>query len=353
MKIILIATLCLSFFIPLAALPLKETWPSQSQLDSVCSSWGLGEDLTLIRKVANFVYSGTFEDREVFVRLTSGQLRHPSAVEAELHWMNDLREKGAPVVALVPNSSGELFEVIYGENSVYTVAVVEKAEGSPLDDYSSESMRAWGQSMGLLHRLSQEYKPPESIQLRPSWKYNLFHQDLEYNLDPDAPWVYEVFQAITSWAENLSKDQGDYGLIHADLHSGNFFINEGELSIFDFDDCCYHWYSYDVAVAISSILRQSSPTVVPENYSEILASFLEGYEREYPLHPSIVEHLDIWLLYRVALLCITQDAFEEATVLDKESEASLEEWKKWCEAYILAHMDSVLSQLYEKKHGIG
>lgn len=55
----------------------------------------------------------------------------------------------------------------------------------------------------------------------------------------------------------LSKYEKHYpnkmGLIHADLHFGNFFLRNGEISPIDFDDCGYGFHMYDLAVTITSL----------------------------------------------------------------------------------------------------
>lgn len=43
------------------------------------------------------------------------------------------------------------------------------------------------------------------------------------------------------------------GLIHADLHFGNFLINKGELGAIDFDDCGFGFHAYDLAVPLTHI----------------------------------------------------------------------------------------------------
>ena len=42
-----------------------------------------------------------------------------------------------------------------------------------------------------------------------------------------------------------------YGLIHNDFNDGNFTVDydNGDITVFDFDDCCYFWFMYDLACA--------------------------------------------------------------------------------------------------------
>ena len=45
-----------------------------------------------------------------------------------------------------------------------------------------------------------------------------------------------------------------YGLIHNDFNDGNFTVDydNGDITVFDFDDCCYFWFIYDLACAWES-----------------------------------------------------------------------------------------------------
>jgi Ser/Thr protein kinase RdoA (MazF antagonist) len=48
---------------------------------------------------------------------------------------------------------------------------------------------------------------------------------------------------------------GEVGMIHADLGPQNFrYHPEIGVTAFDFDNCCRHWFLYDIAVALS-VLR--------------------------------------------------------------------------------------------------
>lgn len=49
----------------------------------------------------------------------------------------------------------------------------------------------------------------------------------------------------------LPKDADSYGLIHNDFNDGNFTVDydNDNITAFDFDDCCYFWFMYDIACA--------------------------------------------------------------------------------------------------------
>ena len=43
-----------------------------------------------------------------------------------------------------------------------------------------------------------------------------------------------------------------YGVIHTDLHSGNFMLEpeSGRITLLDFDDCAHGWYAMDIAMCL-------------------------------------------------------------------------------------------------------
>ena len=73
--------------------------------------------------------------------------------------------------------------------------------------------------------------------------------------------------------------------MHQDAHGGNFFVDEaGNITLFDFDDCVYGHFIYDIAMvlfyAVMSDFEQRTP--------EFCVPFFRGYRSENHLDP-------IWL----------------------------------------------------------
>lgn len=49
----------------------------------------------------------------------------------------------------------------------------------------------------------------------------------------------------------ISKDNENFGVIHGDLNVSNYYVREdGELSVFDWDQTQRAWYLYDLAQCI-------------------------------------------------------------------------------------------------------
>ena len=72
-----------------------------------------------------------------------------------------------------------------------------------------------------------------------------------------------------------------YGLIHSDAHAGNYVNDGGILTFFDFDDCLYTWYGYDVATILLCVAIQpwveDTQEAMASAVGEFLPVFMEGY----------------------------------------------------------------------------
>lgn len=66
--------------------------------------------------------------------------------------------------------------------------------------------------------------------------------------------------------DTLQPDREVWGVIHADLHDGNYLFHDNELRPIDFARCGFGYYLYDIA----SALQYLPPT--------LRAYFFEGYE---------------------------------------------------------------------------
>jgi Ser/Thr protein kinase RdoA (MazF antagonist) len=86
-----------------------------------------------------------------------------------------------------------------------------------------------------------------------------------------------------------------YGLVHADTRLANLLVENGTVSVIDFDDSGFSWYLYDVGTSVSFFEHQPH---VPE----LVDAWLTGYRRVLDLPAA--DEAEIWtfILYRRLLL---------------------------------------------------
>ena len=77
--------------------------------------------------------------------------------------------------------------------------------------------------------------------------------------------------------QNYPKSNETFGLIHGDFGETNYRFQNEQLNVFDFDDCCYHWFVYDLAVSVY-------PHGWRKEGLRLLDYLLEGYAENMPLN---------------------------------------------------------------------
>ncbi|MDX1932131.1 MAG: phosphotransferase [Capsulimonadales bacterium] len=155
----------------------------------------------------------------------------------------------------------------------------EKAGKRPTDAHAG----AVGDFLGRLHRFSATY--PRAAE--PRWDFDRVFAPLVVpeNAAWFAPEQRVVLQAagerIRSALRTLGTGADVYGVIHSDLHFDNCVFEEGQIGAFDFAECGYSWFLFDLAVVLMDI-RWDMPEIAPPREAALLAA----YERQRPLLPS-------------------------------------------------------------------
>ena len=207
-------------------------------------------------------------EKKFVLRISATGDRRENDYLAEAEFVRYLAENGASVADVIPSANGKLVEVIDGDcadsgaTGVGSVAPVflslfeyakgmllaENAyryrEGAPLSEYFFNT----GKALGKIHALSKKFEPVTAHH-RPDYfdKYNI-----EY-INQLIPNKYsELKSAIAKRLEAfraLPTDTQSYGLVHFDFSDGNYHIDmdTGAITVFDFDNCLYCWYMFDLA----------------------------------------------------------------------------------------------------------
>lgn len=240
----------------------------------------------------------------VIIRLTEPKRRTMSDIESELHWIDYLSREGMQVANPIPNIEGSFVILLPGVAPFY-VAVFHKAKGQRLREkveFSEGMLKIWGRYVGRLQRLTLKYVPPKDVKSRPHWEAEDAMIQAMRSFESAPKLAQERMNELLTWLRQLPTPKSAFGLIHADLHHGNFMVENGVITAFDFDDCCMHWFIYDLTPAILSILWDSSERNLGLTYDTISSPLLAGYLEEMPLEDIWVRRLPIFLKFRSILL---------------------------------------------------
>jgi Ser/Thr protein kinase RdoA (MazF antagonist) len=214
---------------------------------------GDAASLRLVSDSANHVYCFNESGERRYLRLTPDGARTKGQVEAELDFITYLRRGGASVVSPLPSAGGRLIETIQAADSYFSACVFEEADGARFSyDPSAPDknhFRLRGKTLGRIHALSRSYLPPVALR-RFAWEEDELLVGAEALLPESEAAVRREYDALRAGLRAYPKSERNYGLIHGDFGETNYRYTDDRLNVFDFDDCCYHWFAYDLAVSI-------------------------------------------------------------------------------------------------------
>jgi Ser/Thr protein kinase RdoA (MazF antagonist) len=256
---------------------------------------------------ANLVYQFDHKGQPKILRISYNPERPVELIQAELHFVNYLAQGGVRVSRPIPSINGNLLEVITAESIPFKVVSFVKGRGMrmPDNDYRyregvplQEYFENWGEVLGQMHRLAKTYQPLSVTIRRPEW---FTWEDAHgFPYGERLPVIHEKYNQLIAELHALPKDVDSYGLIHNDFNDGNFTVDydNGDITVFDFDDCCYFWFMYDIACAWESGVGwvMSRPL---EKRIEFMHHYMEqmmaGYSRENTLSNEWQARLPLFL----------------------------------------------------------
>jgi len=255
-----------------------------------------------------------------------------------LSFIKHLADGGASVAAPILSGNDELVETIELPNKTdFLASCFEKAVGTEVskEDASDELYQQMGRTMGKMHSISKSYVAKDA-QKRNDWFVDEHVADWEKNV----PEEYEAranIQSLYTKLRNLPTDKDSYGLIHADFHNDNFFLNKetNKITVLDFADCLYGWFAMDIGTAMYYYRRfladgHEAPEDVQKSHGQnFYKQFMIGYNQENQLDDMWAEHsseyINDFLMWRQVDLFLYLHAVKQDNELDEEEEEALQE----------------------------
>ncbi len=262
-------------------------------LEIVKSFWNINGELNFVRQVANWVYFSPSTDS--YIRITNENHRSKKQIESEIQWMSHVNNFELNTVRVIPSSQGNQIETIEHKNKKFHLINLTRAKGTRqmLRNEDSEFFKKWGETTAKLHLAAKKYSP-KNVESRPIWSDDSIHKDILNIRKPSDGEIYKKSLEIENLISSLPRDSESFGLIHSDLHTGNFNVDEKQnITLFDFDDSVYSWFIYDIAVIFWSFQFSE----IQEHEAKI--EFLKGYSSKNTLNSIWFERLENFYAYRV------------------------------------------------------
>ncbi len=254
------------------------------------------------------------------LRISSLEDRTEEDYLAETEFIRYLAANGAPVADVIPSVQGRLVESIETNGKKIYLSLFEYAKGmlisdngyryrngAPLEEYFYNT----GKALGAIHRLSGQYRP---VHRRPDFT-DKYTADYINRLIPDT--YTGLKAAITERLEkyrSLPTDAKSYGLVHFDFCDGNYHVdmNTGAITVFDFDNCIYCWYMFDLAHlwthGVGWYRHIPDPKKRRECMNHYFSTILEGYRSETDVPEDLLKELPLFI--DMTLIEYVTDAFE-------------------------------------------
>lgn len=283
---------------------------SDAILDQLSDAFGVQAERKPLGDFENYVFSARDKAGTGRVlRLTHSSHRSRRQIEEEISFLNHLAKNGVSVARAWPSQRGIFVEGARVGDDWFWGSLFDFAPGAHVGPrhelWGSSLFYTWGKAIGRMHALSVGY--PKSLS-RPHWKDDslMIGQWLDDDLREQGE---EVLRAVA----RLEEESCAFGLIHSDVHQGNFFYDGKIVHIFDFDDVMYHYFIHDLAIVIYYSLARRFDLSEEAREKEArlqLADLRRGYETEFRLEEKWFDMIPLFLKLRDVLLhCVFKKKF--------------------------------------------
>jgi len=179
-------------------------------------------------------------------------------IASELMVLHDFHTRtGADIPAPLAARSGELFCMVNDGGHDYMCIIFNWVSGVHLggNKITSAHMASMARSVAQLHGFSSAYRPPAGF-VRPVYDDGWFFGEKSWTagdefmkqIEPQAcSYLRDVNDLIRARLKEYPRTAQTFGLIHYDLHAGNFLFDDGKANMIDFDECGFGWYLFDLA----------------------------------------------------------------------------------------------------------
>ena len=244
----------------------------------------------------NWVFCVTVFDKKYALRFTHFSHRSIEEIVAELDWIKFLRTNDIKAVDIQCSIEGNIAEKIETKTGYYSVVCFEWAPGRHMhpSEYNQPLVQRWGEVVGLLHKISQAYNPPQYQ--RPFWYDEDNFDAKEFLSRRPEKRLRENYDRLVDRIREIPVSQSSFGLIHSDIHQNNFHVHDGDIILFDFDGCFFSWFNHDLAVLLYDLYESNIRYREHQNeFADFLNPFFNGYKINMSWSPEIYDEIDLFI----------------------------------------------------------
>lgn len=269
---------------------------------AVLPRYGLhGATVSLLSFSENGVFLAETTDTKVIVRVHRPGYHSRQEVESELMWMDSIQTTSNIQTPDVRSAlDGSKVAEVDLDGDVRLVDVLEFMPGLTADSEDAGiSFEDLGALTAALHDQVQSWKPPRDF-VRFRWDLDsMLGKNRRWGDWRDVPGVTLSHRELLGVAEEIVRQRltafgtgpDRFGLVHSDLRMSNVLVNNGSITVIDFDDCGWSWFLTDLAAVLTFI--ESTPEA-----PSIVRRWLTGYLTVRPLDDAAMAEIPTFVMLR-------------------------------------------------------
>lgn len=265
-------------------------------------------------------YAFIFPGEPFMIRVSLTPKKTRSEILSELMWLDDLKQFKETVCEPNVSKLGNLLEEFEIDGRVYRASMFRTARGVIKTSPEMKPMFfiCVGDLLGTIHHVSTDerelginFKRKEK-----SEEFVLLKERVKDKIPSD---ILARIEKIEEEVNRLPKDIGIYGLCHGDFHVNNFFVEDNNIWVFDFDGCSYANYLYDAASFIQACFLRgygAGKDLREVMNNEILPYLKIGYSLNKECGDDYWDNLELMIAYRTAITYMSLAEIEEVGVIN-------------------------------------
>lgn len=265
-------------------------------------------------------YAFIFPGEPFMIRVSLTPKKTRSEILSELMWLDDLKQFKETVCEPNVSKLGNLLEEFEIDGRVYRASMFRTARGVIKTSPEMKPMFfiCVGDLLGTIHHVSTDerelginFKRKEK-----SEEFVLLKERVKDKIPSD---ILARIEKIEEKVNRLPKDIGIYGLCHGDFHVNNFFVEDNNIWVFDFDGCSYANYLYDAASFIQACFLRgygAGKDLREVMNNEILPYLKIGYSLNKECGDGYWDNLELMIAYRTAITYMSLAEIEEVGVIN-------------------------------------
>lgn len=265
-------------------------------------------------------YAFIFPGEPFMIRVSITPKKTRSEILSELMWLDDLKQFKQTVCEPNVSKLGNLLEEFEIDGRTYRASLFRTARGviKTTMDMKPMFFICVGDLLGTIHHISTDERKL-GIRFKRKSKAEDFAALKERVKDKIPDGVMQKICRIEEAVNQLPQDVGRYGLCHGDFHMNNFFVEENNIWVFDFDGCAYANYLYDIASFIQACFLSgygAGKDLRQVMEDEILYYFRIGYTLNKECGEDFWDNLELFITYRTAVTYMSLCEIDTIGVVD-------------------------------------